>query len=151
MRMVQSCSSFSDARERKYFLRQLGQLQLSSWWQEKSARISASFVYLFEQWNSPVKVVNGAKHEELKYADKHTLVSFFRSRIPCKCLDEKYKEVKNITKMGICANLGCSKGKGGLVPRSTLSICTIVIIVLVNVRLMIGHPIRRSVPLLQKA
>eukprot|EP00985_Skeletonema_marinoi_P001668 scaffold673_cov83-Skeletonema_marinoi.AAC.1 len=40
--------------------------------------------------------------------DEHTLVSFFRKRIPCKCLDESYKEVKSITKMGLCHNLSCS-------------------------------------------
>jgi hypothetical protein len=30
-------------------------------------------------------------------ADEHTLVKFFRKRIPCSCLDEKYQEVKQIT------------------------------------------------------
>ncbi len=44
---------------------------------------------------------------EAYYADMHTLVKFFRHRIPCSCLDEKYEEVKNITKMGICHNPNC--------------------------------------------
>jgi len=35
------------------------------------------------------------------------LISFLRKRIPCKCLDEKYEEVKSMPKMGICANLEC--------------------------------------------
>ena len=39
--------------------------------------------------------------------DDHTLVSFFRKRIPCKCLDKRYKEVKSIVKMGLCMNLDC--------------------------------------------
>ena len=47
------------------------------------------------------------KISELR-CDEHTLVSFFRKRIPCKCLDERYKEVKSITKVGICNNPSCS-------------------------------------------
>jgi hypothetical protein len=46
--------------------------------------------------------------EELIRSDLHTLVSFFRKRIPCKCLDEKYEEVKFITKIGICCNEFCT-------------------------------------------
>ncbi len=41
---------------------------------------------------------------ELLDGDEHTLVQFFRKQIPCSCLDEKYKEVKSITKTGICFN-----------------------------------------------
>jgi len=44
---------------------------------------------------------------ELLDGDEHTLVQFFRKQIPCSCLDEKYKEVKSITKMGICFNNDC--------------------------------------------
>jgi hypothetical protein len=40
--------------------------------------------------------------------DEHTLVKFFRTRIPCSCLDEKYHEVKHITKMGFCYNPKCN-------------------------------------------
>ena len=39
--------------------------------------------------------------------DEHTLVSFFKKRIPCKCLDKRYKEVKSIAKMGLCDNRSC--------------------------------------------
>jgi hypothetical protein len=35
-------------------------------------------------------------------------VNFFRKRIPCQCLDKKYKEVKSIIKMGLCCNPACS-------------------------------------------
>jgi hypothetical protein len=45
---------------------------------------------------------------ELIKCDLHTVVSFFRKRIPCKCLDVKYEEVKTVTKMGICSNPDCS-------------------------------------------
>ena len=40
--------------------------------------------------------------------DEHTVVKFYRRRIPCTCLDKKYVEVKSITKMGICYNLQCN-------------------------------------------
>ena len=42
------------------------------------------------------------KVQELQEADDHTLVKFLSKLIPCKCLDEKYKEVKSVTKMGTC-------------------------------------------------
>mmetsp|Transcript_7803 Transcript_7803/g.12887 ORF Transcript_7803/g.12887 Transcript_7803/m.12887 type:complete len:350 (-) Transcript_7803:52-1101(-) len=44
---------------------------------------------------------------ELYGADEHTLVKYFRRRIPCSCLDEKYNEVKHVTKVGICFNPEC--------------------------------------------
>ena len=48
------------------------------------------------------------KMEDTYHADLHTLVKFFRKRIPCSCLDEKYKEVKRITKVSCCNNPECS-------------------------------------------
>eukprot|EP00984_Skeletonema_dohrnii_P028407 scaffold18382_cov155-Skeletonema_dohrnii-CCMP3373.AAC.11 len=48
-----------------------------------------------------------AKINELYSADMHTLVSFLKKRIRCSCLDEKYKEVKSIPKIGLCCNAGC--------------------------------------------
>ena len=50
---------------------------------------------------------NWIKVEEMYHADEHTLVSFFRHRIPCSCLDEKYEEVKHITKVASCYNPEC--------------------------------------------
>ncbi len=41
-------------------------------------------------------------------ADMHTLVKFFRRRIPCSCLDDKYEEVKDAAKMGFCYNKQCN-------------------------------------------
>lgn len=45
---------------------------------------------------------------EVSHVDLHTLVEFLRKRIPCKCLDEKYEEVRSIPRMGICTNLECT-------------------------------------------
>jgi hypothetical protein len=41
------------------------------------------------------------------YSDDHTLVSFYRKRVTCSCLDAKHKEVKSINKMGYCNNDQC--------------------------------------------
>jgi len=57
------------------------------------------------------------------FCDLHTLVKFLRKRIPCKCLDEKYQEVKSIPKMGICDNLECHF-PDGCVERSKLLYCS---------------------------
>ena len=54
--------------------------------------------------------------------DEHTLVSIFRKRTPCKCLDKRYKEVKSIVKMGTCDNLSCPR-PGGKTERSKLMKC----------------------------
>jgi len=51
---------------------------------------------------------NFPKLNEACHADMHTLVKFLRKRISCTCLDEKYEEVKSITKMGICSNIQCN-------------------------------------------
>ena len=55
--------------------------------------------------------------------DQHTLVQFFRKQIPCSCLDEKYKEVKSITKMGICLYEDCPL-PGNMAVRSKMLRCT---------------------------
>eukprot|EP00984_Skeletonema_dohrnii_P001807 scaffold594_cov71-Skeletonema_dohrnii-CCMP3373.AAC.5 len=72
----------------------------------------AMFVSFLEQVIAVNIQKTEASHDWGKIAevkcDEHTLVSFFRKRIPCKCLDESYKEVKSITKMGLCHNLSCS-------------------------------------------
>jgi hypothetical protein len=60
---------------------------------------------------------------ELIDGDEHTLVQFFRKQIPCSCLDEKYKEVKSITKMGICFNEDCPL-PGHMAVRSKMLRCT---------------------------
>ena len=53
----------------------------------------------------------GTKEPELffanSFADIHTLVSFFRKKIPCSCLDEKYEDVKKVSKLNRCRNPKC--------------------------------------------
>ena len=56
-------------------------------------------------------------------SDDHTLVKFFWKRISCSCLDEKYEEVKHITKMGRCYNPKCSI-PGRTVERSKTKYCS---------------------------
>ncbi len=57
---------------------------------------------------------------EISRADEHTLVKYLRKSIPCSCLDEKYKEVKSITRMGLCCNPQCSIPFGVVERRSML-------------------------------
>ena len=66
---------------------------------------------------------NLSKAIELENADDHTLVSYYRKRIPCACLDEKYKEVKSVKKMGLCWNESCSLSER-MVERSKMFSCT---------------------------
>jgi hypothetical protein len=78
-----------------------------------AARVIAPIASYFEKFVKNVfhetqATLDWGKLCELYHGDEHTLVSFFRKRIPCKCLDKKYKEVKSITKMGICGNPKCS-------------------------------------------
>ena len=64
-----------------------------------------------------------AKIGELYYADDHTLVSYYRKHTSCSCLDEIYKEVKSLKKMGHCYNPNCSHPRGR-VERSKMFSCT---------------------------
>ncbi len=64
-----------------------------------------------------------AKFSELFFCDEHTLVTYLRKRIPCSCLDEKYKEVKSITKTGTCCNPLCSLPDRFRVERSKMLSC----------------------------
>ena len=86
-----------------------------------NARMAATYARYFEQYiatelKQTQAIVNWPKILEAQHADDHTLVKFFRHRIPCSCLDEKYDEVKSITKMGFCYNAECKfycvKGEG---------------------------------------
>jgi hypothetical protein len=76
-----------------------------------SARTNAFITIYFEQMSQLLyqpTSLNYAKMTEMIHCDEHTLVSHYRIRIPCKCLDEKYKEVKHIAKMGMCSNPECT-------------------------------------------
>ena len=77
------------------------------------ARQAATFARFFEQYiavelKQSQAIIDWPKICDIYQADLHTLVSYFRHRIPCSCLDEKYQEVKSITKMGHCLNPQCS-------------------------------------------
>eukprot|EP00984_Skeletonema_dohrnii_P033960 scaffold32284_cov140-Skeletonema_dohrnii-CCMP3373.AAC.3 len=67
--------------------------------------------------------LDAVKQIELLRADEHTLVKYLREKIPCCCLDEKYKQVKSITKMGVCWNENCSI-PDRLVERKSMFYCT---------------------------
>mmetsp|Transcript_12990 Transcript_12990/g.18610 ORF Transcript_12990/g.18610 Transcript_12990/m.18610 type:complete len:281 (+) Transcript_12990:22-864(+) len=78
-----------------------------------SARGDATIVRFMEQHvavelKKTHALYNWPKVLETYDADLHTLVKFFRHRIPCSCLDEKYEEVKDIVKMGMCFNPQCA-------------------------------------------
>jgi hypothetical protein len=81
----------------------------------KVARVIASMGYYFENYIKVHFAKTRAVFDWMKIwelhndrCDEHTLVSFFNKRIPCSCLRDKYKEVKYITKTGICYNKKCS-------------------------------------------
>ena len=88
------------------------------------ARRYAMLAFYFEDILAETRENQGyTKLVELGSADDHTLVSYYRKRIPCACLDDKYKEVKSIKKMGICHNLNCSH-PDGKVERSKMLSCS---------------------------
>ena len=92
------------------------------------AQVYASVAGYFEEWiavnlHKSKDIVNKGKVFELNGADDHTLVQYYRKRIPCTCLDEKYKEVKSIKKMGKCHSPKCSL-PGRKVERSKMFYCT---------------------------
>ena len=99
----------------------------------KASRQCAAFAYCFEQHissnlrgqdNNLHTSMNWPKINELFYdPDEHTLVSFFRKRIKCSCLDKKYKQVKSVKKLGICYNINCSH-PGRKVERCTMKCCS---------------------------
>ena len=73
------------------------------------AQIFATYARYLEQYiavalKQSQAIIDWPKIQDIYQADDHTLVSFFRHRIPCSCLDEKYQEMKHITKMGYCYN-----------------------------------------------
>jgi hypothetical protein len=92
------------------------------------ARCAAVVASFFEQsvkirFHKTQHIMNWGKVGELFKGDENTLVSFFRKRVPCKCLDEKYHKVKSITKIGFCWNGTCSL-PGHVAERSKMFYCT---------------------------
>ncbi len=93
-----------------------------------TARFNAALACYFEQWiavnvHKTKAIFSLAKIVELGDADDHTLVAYFRKRISCACLDEKYKEVKSVKRMGFCYNPSCSL-PGTKVERGRMFYCT---------------------------
>jgi hypothetical protein len=93
---------------------------------DSCARDCAFISYAFEQRASQFvaqsRTINWPKLIELYIADHHTLVSFFRKRTNCSCLDELYKKVKSIPKIGLCYNPNCKHGR--VVTRSKTKCCS---------------------------
>mmetsp|Transcript_14554 Transcript_14554/g.21927 ORF Transcript_14554/g.21927 Transcript_14554/m.21927 type:complete len:204 (+) Transcript_14554:73-684(+) len=93
---------------------------------DSCARDCAFISYAFEQraavFVNQSRTINWPKLLELYIADHHTLVSFFRKRINCSCLDELYKKVKSIPKIGLCYNPYCKHGR--VVTRSKTKCCS---------------------------
>lgn len=91
------------------------------------ARFDATFANYFEQHTAvhlkeKQASMDNPKLAELNDADPHTLVSYFRNRIPCSCLDAKYKQVKSNPKMGECCYEKCSL-RYNKVERSSMMSC----------------------------
>ena len=85
--------------------------------ENQQARQHAFVAFFFEEmiatkFHKTQATSNHAKMMEMLECDEHTLVKYFRKHIPCKCLDEKYKKVKSITKIGVCMNPECSLPPG---------------------------------------
>ena len=93
----------------------------------QSARLFAFLAYHFQDYiavylDENKATIDTLKQVELLRTDEHTLVKYLRKNIPCSCLDEKYKEVKSVTKMGVCDNLECSLPKH-MAKRSKMLYC----------------------------
>eukprot|EP00984_Skeletonema_dohrnii_P001319 scaffold402_cov70-Skeletonema_dohrnii-CCMP3373.AAC.3 len=94
---------------------------------KKFARSTAARIILLEEFIAyKVLKTQGVMHVqkviEMMGTDDHTLVSFFRKRITCSCLDKKYREVKSIKKIGVCNNEKCPL-PGRLVERRSKMLC----------------------------
>ena len=90
------------------------------------AGLYAVLAFSFEDYMAALKTKGApclSKMLELHSADEHTLVSYYKKRTSCSCLDEKYKEVKSVKKMGWCYNKTCSH-PGRKVERSKMFCCT---------------------------
>ncbi len=89
----------------------------------------ASLAYCFEQHIACNILkerisMNWPKINELFFdPDEHTLVSFFKKRITCSCLDAKYEQVRSMKKLGLCYNINCPH-PGRQVKRSRTKCCS---------------------------
>ncbi len=93
-----------------------------------AAHFHAVLACCFDEWTAVTvheskAFMNWPKIVELYHADDHTLVQYFRKRIPCSCLDGTYKKVKSVKKMGCCYNPNCSQ-HARKVERSKMLCCS---------------------------
>jgi len=115
----------------------------------QTSRFCAHYACFFEEYiacelNETQAFINTNEMRKVA-ADEHTLISYLKHRIPCKCLDEKYKQVKSTKKMGFCYNKDCCH-PNGLVERSSLLTALDVYlqtIVPENAKRLTGQGIRR--------
>ena len=97
---------------------------------KKQASHYAAIAYCFEQHIACNLLrerftMNWAKMNELYFEpDEHTLVSFFKKRISCSCLDKRHKRGKSIKKLGICYNINCPH-PNGKAERSLTKCCSL--------------------------
>jgi hypothetical protein len=94
-----------------------------------AARTTSAVIVMFEEFiafrvHKTQAGLHTQKMLEMVIADDHTLVSFFRKRISCTCLDKKHKEVKSIKKMGVCNNDKCPLPGRKVERRSKMLYCT---------------------------
>jgi len=94
----------------------------------ENAQFFASLACFFEEciaacFHQTKAMMDAAKMLELARADEHTLVKYLRKSIPCNCLDGKFKQVKSITKIGMCCNPQCHM-PDQIVERRTMFTCT---------------------------
>jgi len=91
------------------------------------ARVSAGIIRYFADYiavylKQTQALMNYPKIHEAYLAELHTLVKFYRRRIPCSCLEKTYEQVKTMTKMGACYGPKCPSN--GQVERSKTFYCS---------------------------
>lgn len=60
---------------------------------------------------------------DLRWADQRRLISYVKKRIPCSCLDAKYRAWKSLPKMGLCSSVDCGGGANIKIEFSSLMSC----------------------------
>ena len=66
--------------------------------------------YLLAKVHKIQPAMNCSRILDLQHADMRRSVSYMKKRIPCSCLDAKYKEVKSLPKKSVCSK--CAKKVG---------------------------------------
>ena len=100
-----------------------------------NARCYAFLARYFEEYlavdvHKTKPTTNWSKISELDSTDDHTLVKYFRKRIPCSCLDEKYTRTSNMLRRWDGATMLVVVG---LIRRWSAARCSIVVDVVVPI------------------